>query len=71
MIPQSQTIFPGMLVPSAPLDMFQAMGKNGQFLMIVFSEGLEIVRIGGSADSSLVPFLLIRDFWDRLKPVID
>jgi CubicO group peptidase (beta-lactamase class C family) len=71
MIPQSQILFPGMLVPNAPADMYQAMGKNGQFLMIVPSQGLVIVRMGGSGENSLVPFLLIRDIWDRLKPVIE
>ena len=71
MIPQSQRIFPGRLVPNAPADMYQAMGKNGQFLMVVPSEGLVIVRMGGSGDNALVPFLLIRDIWDRLQPIID
>jgi CubicO group peptidase (beta-lactamase class C family) len=70
MLPQSQTVFPGMLVPSAPADMYQAMGKNGQFLMIIPSEGLVIVRMGGSSDNLPVPFLLIRDIWDRLNLVI-
>jgi CubicO group peptidase (beta-lactamase class C family) len=70
MLPQSQTIFPGMLIPQAPADMYQAMGKNGQFLMIVPSERLVIVRMGGSSDNLPVPFLLIREIWDRLSPVI-
>ncbi|UZD22814.1 serine hydrolase [Algoriphagus halophytocola] len=71
MIPQSQRLFPGMLIPSAPADMYQAMGKNGQFLMVVPSEGLVIVRMGGAGDNALVPFLLIRDIWDRLAAVIE
>lgn len=70
MLPQSQTVFPGMLIPQGPADMYQAMGKNGQFLMVVPSEGIVIVRMGGSGDNSLVPFLLIRDIWERLNPVL-
>lgn len=70
MLPQSQTICPGMLVPNAPADMYQAMGKNGQLLMVIPSEGLVIVRMGGAGDNSLVPFLLIRDIWERLGSVI-
>jgi hypothetical protein len=70
MLPQSQTVFPGMLIPQGPADMYQAMGKNGQFLMVVPSQGLVIVRMGGSGDNALVPFLLIRDIWERLSPVI-
>ncbi|MEP1086184.1 serine hydrolase domain-containing protein [Algoriphagus sp.] len=71
MIPQSQTIFPGMFVPNAPEDMYQALGKNGQMLMVIPSEGLVIVRMGGAGEGSQIPFLLIRDSWERLKPVIE
>lgn len=70
MIPQSQTVFPGMLVPNGPSDMYQTMGKNGQFLIVVPSEGLVIVRMGGAPGDLPVPFLLMKDIWDRLKPVI-
>jgi CubicO group peptidase (beta-lactamase class C family) len=70
MLPQSQTVFPGMLIPQGPADMYQAMGKNGQFLMVVPSQGLVIVRMGGSADNLPVPFLLIREIWERLNPVL-
>jgi CubicO group peptidase (beta-lactamase class C family) len=70
MVPGPQTVFPGMLIPQAPADMYQAMGKNGQFLMVIPSQNMIIVRMGGSGDNSLVPFLLIRDIWDRLNPVL-
>ncbi|MFT4856568.1 MAG: CubicO group peptidase (beta-lactamase class C family) [Algoriphagus sp.] len=70
MLPQNQTVFPGMLIPQAPADMYQAMGKNGQFLIVVPSEGLVIIRMGGSSDNLPVPFLLIREIWDRLSPVL-
>jgi CubicO group peptidase (beta-lactamase class C family) len=70
MLPESQTVFPGMLIPQAPADMYQATGKNGQFLMVVPSEGLVIIRMGGSSDNLPAPFLLIREIWDRLNPVI-
>lgn len=69
-VPQSQRLFPGMLIPSAPADMYQAMGKNGQFLMVVPSEGLVIVRMGAAGDNALVPFTLIRDIWGRLSGVL-
>lgn len=71
MVPQSQQIFPGALVPAAPADMYQAMGKNGQLLMVVPSEGLVVVRMGGGGDGSLVSYRLIRDIWDRLKPIVE
>jgi len=70
MVPGPQTVIPGMLLPQAPPDMYQAMGKNGQFLMVIPSQNMVIVRMGGSGDNSLVPFLLIRDIWDKLNPIL-
>lgn len=70
MVPQSQQVFPGSLIPQAPADMYQAMGKNGQFLMVIPSENMVVVRMGGAPGDLPVPFLLIRDIWDRLAPVI-
>ena len=70
MVPGPQTVFPGMLIPQAPADMYQAMGKNGQFLMVIPSQNMVIIRMGGSGDNSLVPFLLLRDIWDKLNLVI-
>ncbi len=70
MLPQTQTIFPGMMIPQAPVDMYQAMGKNGQFLMVVPSQGLVILRMGGSPVNQPVPLILMREIWDRFNPVI-
>ncbi|TFV94354.1 class C beta-lactamase-related serine hydrolase [Algoriphagus kandeliae] len=69
-LPAVQREFEGSLVPSAPSDMYQAMGRNGQFLMVVPSENLVIVRMGAHSDTSLIPYRLIRDMWDRFAPVI-
>lgn len=35
MIPTVQFVFPGMLMPDAPTDMFSALGKNDQLLNVV------------------------------------
>ena len=70
MVPQSQQVLPGSLIPQAPADMYQAMGKNGQFLMVIPSQNLVVVRMGGAPGDLPVPFLLLRDLWDRLAPVI-
>lgn len=40
-----------MMIPQAPADMYQAMGKNGQFLMVVPSKGLVIIRMGAYPDN--------------------
>ncbi|MBN7801143.1 beta-lactamase family protein [Algoriphagus aestuariicola] len=70
MVPGSQATIPGSLIPQAPADMYQAMGKNGQFLMVIPSENLVIVRMGSSGGDALVPFLLMRDIWQHLDQVI-
>lgn len=70
MLPGIQATLPGSLIPSAPSDMYQALGKNGQFLMIVPSKNLVIVRMGGAPGDLPVPYLLARQMWDRLSKVI-
>ncbi|MFC3415333.1 serine hydrolase domain-containing protein [Algoriphagus hitonicola] len=70
MLPGIQQGFEGPLVPSAPSDMYQAMGLNGQFLMVIPSKNLVIIRMGSSPNSTEIPFTLIQDMWDRLAPLI-
>lgn len=69
-LPRVQKNIAGSLIPSAPADMYQAMGKNGQFLMVVPSENMVIVRMGGASETTMIPFMLIRQLWDRLDPII-
>lgn len=71
MAPGPQLVIPGPLIPQAPADMYQAMGKNGQFLMVIPSQNLVIIRMGSSGGDALVPFLLMRDIWQRLDQVIN
>jgi hypothetical protein len=71
LIPRSQFKFNGALAPNAPEDMFAAMGKNGQLLNIIPSQGLVVVRMGNNPDESLVPFLFQDEMWVYLSKVID
>lgn len=70
MIPQTQIVFPGPLNPSAPPDMFAALGKNGQFIDIVPSQNIVFVRMGDAPDNVLVPFMLNEDIWHYLNRII-
>jgi CubicO group peptidase (beta-lactamase class C family) len=54
MIPQSQFVFPGGLMPNAPNDVYAAEGKNGQIINVSPSDGLILVRMGSSLGTSLV-----------------
>ena len=67
MIPRSQLIFDGFLLPNAPPDMFSAMGMNGQFLNVIPSENMVWIRMGDSPDSSPVPFLFNDAIWEFLN----
>jgi hypothetical protein len=52
MLPQSETVYTGTLVPNAPPDMFCALGKYDQKIYIVPSSNLVVVRMGSAADST-------------------
>ncbi|MEO7082370.1 MAG: serine hydrolase [Flavobacteriales bacterium] len=53
MLPGSQFVFQGPLMPSAPADMYSALGKNDQLLNVVPSRGLVLVRMGDAAGAAL------------------
>jgi CubicO group peptidase (beta-lactamase class C family) len=71
MVPQSQLVFSGSISPNAPADMYAAMGKNGQLLNIVPSQGLIVIRMGDDPDTGLVPFLFQDDLWEVLNTIIN
>lgn len=69
-LPNTQVSIPGSVSPSAPDDMFAAMGKNGQIINVVPSQNLVVVRMGDVPDTSLVPFLFQDDLWEKLNEII-
>lgn len=70
MIPQLQIQFPGSATPSAPADMYSGLGKDGQYVNIVPSEGLVVVRMGEAPDNSLVPTVFLDDMWEHIMDVV-
>ncbi|MDM8002619.1 MAG: serine hydrolase domain-containing protein [Bacteroidota bacterium] len=70
MAPGSQLVIPGSITPSAPSDMFSGMGKNGQFVSVVPSQGIVMVRMGENPSDVPVPFLFLEDIWEILATVI-
>lgn len=71
-LPQTQLQFNGTLIPSAPADMYCALGKNDQKIYVVPSKKLVIIRMGDVADG--VNFAL-SDFdetlWEKISAVIN
>lgn len=50
-LPQTQTEFNGSLIPSAPADMYAALGKNDQKIYVVPSKKLVVIRMGEAANN--------------------
>jgi CubicO group peptidase (beta-lactamase class C family) len=50
-LPQLQILFNGSLVPSAPSDMYCALGKDDQKIYVVPSKKMVVIRMGDAADS--------------------
>lgn len=71
MLPQSQQVFNGNLHPAAPADMISAIGKNSQYLSIIPSKGLVMVRLGGNPEEALVPLLFQEEIWEQLNKIIN
>jgi CubicO group peptidase (beta-lactamase class C family) len=72
MLPGLQLKFNTMLFPSAPKDMFSALGKNGQFLNIVPSLGIVMVRMGDAASEKPleVSVELNDQIWEKFNEII-
>ncbi len=71
MAPIFQTVFPGMIVPNAPPDMYCALGKDDQKIYVVPSRKLVVIRMG---ESSGTPALALSGFdnelWGKLKLIM-
>ena len=66
MAPGSQIKFPGSLNPDAPNDMICAWGKNGQYINVVPSQKLVLIRMGnapGGSGASAMAVGFNNDIW--------
>jgi CubicO group peptidase (beta-lactamase class C family) len=70
MAPSSQLVFPSMIAPAAPTDMFAAIGKNGQLINVVPSQNLVFIRMGNSTDGGEVSFLLNDTIWQKMNCLV-
>ncbi|MFT4153566.1 hypothetical protein [Parafilimonas sp.] len=71
MVPGSQLVLPGPLIPNAPADMYAALGKNDQKIYVVPSQQLVVIRMGeraGGFPAALSGF--DNELWGKLKTVI-
>lgn len=67
-LPQSQATFQGSIIPTAPKDMYMALGKNDQKIYIIPSTKMVIIRMGDAADNAN---LALSDFdttlWEKIN----
>ena len=71
MMPESQLVIQGNCTPNGPGDMYSGMGKNGQYISVVPSKKLVLIRMGEDPESVSVPFLFLNDIWAKLKVIIN
>ncbi|GAA0879471.1 serine hydrolase [Algoriphagus jejuensis] len=74
MLPESQTVYPGPLIPSAPAEMFAAMGAADQRLYVIPSKKLVIIRMGAASNPSNPNFAVSgfdEALWKKINAVIN
>jgi CubicO group peptidase (beta-lactamase class C family) len=69
-LPQSQLQFTGSLIPTAPADMYMALGKNDQKIYVIPSKKMVVIRMGDIANPDNPTFTL-SDFdavlWQKIS----
>ncbi|WP_224482895.1 serine hydrolase domain-containing protein [Robertkochia aurantiaca] len=66
-LPGSNNVFQSSLSPSGPADMIVAAGLNGQYIDVVPSQNLVVIRLGDSPDGSEVPLELHDRMWQYIS----
>lgn len=70
MLPQSQRTINGSIVSNGPKDMVMGVGKNGQYVCVVPSQGLVLIRMGESPDELPVSTVYLNEIWNILNQII-
>ena len=70
MLPTLQTVFNANLVPSAPDELYAALGKNDQKIYILPSKNIVIIRMGNASGTSLFALSSFdNELWGMLNDV--
>ena len=71
MLPQTQFVFNGPLINSAPMDMYAALGKNDQKIYVVPSQNMVVIRMGESAGISQLSLSTFDEqLWEKLSDAL-
>ena len=74
MVPSSQEVFSGTLVPNAPGDMYAAMGAKEQRIYLVPSQNMVVVRMGDAANPNDTNFAVSgfdNTLWEKIREVTE
>jgi CubicO group peptidase (beta-lactamase class C family) len=74
MVPGGQTVYPGALIPNAPMDLYAAMGASDQRIYVIPSTKMVIVRMGNASDPSNPNFALSgfdNTLWSKINNVLN
>lgn len=71
MLPRTQVVFPFEMLPSAPDDVFMALGKNDQKIYVHPGENIVVIRMGDSAEGQLALSSFDDELWARLMQVFN
>jgi CubicO group peptidase (beta-lactamase class C family) len=72
MVPGGQTVYPGLLVPNAPADMYAAMGASDQRIYVIPSKNMVVIRMGDASDPANPSFAVSgfdNALWGKIKAV--
>jgi CubicO group peptidase (beta-lactamase class C family) len=71
MVPGLQTVFPQHLIPSAPADMYCALGKNDQKIYVVPSKNMVIIRTGDAATNAALAITAFDEvLWQKINAAL-
>jgi CubicO group peptidase (beta-lactamase class C family) len=73
MVPGSQTVYQGPLVPNAPSDMYAAMGAEDQRIYVIPGKKMVIIRMGEASDPLNPGFALSgfdNELWGKINAVM-
>jgi len=75
---KSSVVFPGSttsiassVTPSGPADMVSALGKNGQFIDVIPSLDMVVIRMGNTSAQEPVPILFHDEMWAKIMDLME
>lgn len=74
MVPGGQAVYQGLLVPSAPTEMYAAMGAEDQRIYVIPSKNMVVIRMGDASDPANPNFALSgfdEALWQKINAVIN